>query len=239
MELIDFFDHVYVINLPERKDRLEKIKRELIEMNMPLTSEKVEIFPAIRPESAESFPSIGARGCVLSHYNILKQAKERQFNRVLILEDDLALSKYFKENEAKLLEQLQQIDWALVYFGHFLDQDIEIKTEPIVSLKPWVGDIRTTHFYGVNGKILEPLVNFFEEVQKRPAGHPDGGPMQIDGILSTFRKQNPDLITIVTTPSMGLQRGSSSDITPKWFDRITPIRKIANTLRKVRNRLKK
>ncbi|WP_254174528.1 glycosyltransferase family 25 protein [Planktothrix pseudagardhii] len=230
MQLIDFFDHVYVINLPERKDRLEQMKRELIKMNIPLTSEKVEIFPAIKPESAESFPSIGARGCLLSHYHILKQAKERQCNRVLILEDDLAISKYFEENEARLLEELQQIDWALVYFGHFLDQDKNIKTEPMVSLKPWVKDIQTAHFYGVNGKILERLVNFFEEIQRRPAGHPDGGPMHVDGVLSTFRKQNPDLITIVVTPSMGLQRGSSSDITPKWFDRITPIQKIAKLL---------
>lgn len=239
MQFIDFFDHIYVVNLPERKDRLKQMERELIQMNMPLSSEKVEIFCAIKPDSAGSFPSIGARGCFLSHYNILKQAKECQFNSVLILEDDLAVSKYFKENEARLVEQLQQIDWAFVYFGHVLDPDIKIETKPVVTLKPFSENIKTTHFYGVNGKILGRLVDFLEEVQRRPPGHPDGGPMHVDGAFSTFRKQNPDLITVVATPSIGGQRRSASDITPKWFDQITVLNKMTNIARNVRNKLMK
>jgi len=35
---------------------------------------RAEFFPAVRPETAQGFPWIGARGCFLSHLAVLKSA---------------------------------------------------------------------------------------------------------------------------------------------------------------------
>ena len=62
-------------------------------------------------------------------------------------------------------------------------------------------------------------VLFMEELQQRPPGHPDGGPMHIDGAYSTFRVQNPDVVTLIASPNLGWQRSSRSDVTPNWWAR--------------------
>lgn len=220
MQFKNFFERVYVVNLPERTDRRKLIVAELEKVGLPLTPDQVEIFPAIRPDSAGDFPSIGARGCFLSHLAILKQARQDRLSNVLIVEDDLAISEEFQHQEASLIEQLQQTDWGFVYFGHSHSQGSEGKDPTL--LQPLLGTLRTTHFYGINGGIIDSLVEFLETVKQRPAGHPDGGPMHVDGAYTHFRAKYPDVLTLVASPVLGWQQSSRSDITPGWFDR-TPI----------------
>jgi hypothetical protein len=234
-KITDYFQGVYAINLPERKDRRQFIVKELEEAGMPLTPHKVEIFPAIRPDEAGGFPSIGARGCFSSHLAILKQAKQDGLSNILIVEDDLEISAKFTTDQAVIVEQLCQQDWDFVYFGHF--QEVEQKSP--VALVPFSEEIRTTHFYAVNGRIFDRLLRFMEELQQRPPGHPDGGPMQIDGAYSTFRAQNPDVITLIASPSLGWQRSSRSDISPNWFDRVPGLRQLAGAARTSKTRLKR
>jgi hypothetical protein len=234
-KITDYFQRVYAVNLPERKDRRQLIVKELEEAGMPLTPHKVEIFPAIRPKEAGGFPSIGARGCVSSHVAILKQAKQEGLNNILIVEDDLEISEKFRTDEAVILEQLRQQDWDFVYFGHV--EKVEQKSP--VALVPFSEEMRTTHFYAVNGRIFDRLLRFMEELQQRPPGHPDGGPMQIDGAYSTFRTQNPDVITLIASPNLGWQRSSRSDITPKLWDTVPGLRQLAGAARTSKIRLKR
>ncbi len=228
MKLIDFFERVYAINLPSRKDRHRMIVQELKKAGMPPKPNKVEIFPAIRPNDAGDFPSIGARGCFESHLTILKQAQADRLTNVLIVEDDLKISEQFRSEQAVLLDRLCRTDWDFVYFGHI---------EPVaktggVTLEPFSGPLRTTHFYAVNGKILDRLVWFLEEVKRRPPGHPDGGPMHIDGAYSTLRSQNPDIVTLIASPNLGSQQSSRSDIASNaWFDRLPVFMEMASLAR--------
>ncbi|WP_228056539.1 hypothetical protein [Microcoleus sp. LEGE 07076] len=59
MKLTEFFERTYVVNLPERQDRRRDITKELANAGISLAPNSVEIFPAIRPETAGEFPSIG------------------------------------------------------------------------------------------------------------------------------------------------------------------------------------
>lgn len=235
MKIIDFFERAYVINLPERKDRLRDMKRELEKVEMPLYSEKVYLFPAIKPDIADPFKSIGIKGCFLSHYTILKEARDKNLNNVLIMEDDLAISSDFSQYTEIILTQLTQNNWSFVYFGHQLQKQEAIKGSIGQKLYPYYEAIRTAHFYGVNGTILNSLVTFLELVQQRSPGHPDGGPMNLDGAFSTFRKQNPHLLTLVAVPSLGGQRSSRSDLSPQWFDTVPGINRIINQARKLKS----
>jgi glycosyl transferase, family 25 len=70
----------------------------------------------------------------------------------------------------------------------------------------------------------------------RPAGHPLGGPMNVDGAYSTIRMQNPSLATYVYCPVLAYQRPSRSDIADlKRFDRVEMLAPIANLGRKVKS----
>src|SRR5688500_9777280 len=117
---LEFFDRVYVINLPERTDRRRVMERELVRAGMPLTPGKVEIFPAIRPADRAGFPSIGACGCFRSHLSIFKLAVENKARNVLMIEDDLNISDQFRDHFAAIARQLNSAKWDFAYFGHVL-----------------------------------------------------------------------------------------------------------------------
>lgn len=239
MKLTEFFERTYVVNLPDRQDRRRDITKELANVGISLATNSVEIFPASRPETAGEFPSIGAWGCFLSHLSILKHARQQNLSNVLVMEDDLAISPTLIAQQSALIEQLQGQDWGMVYLGHYLtDRNLpkvdpnERSSEAAVLLKPYTLGIKTTHFYGVNGQILDRLIAFLEQVQQRPKGHPDGGPMHVDGAYSTFRAQNPDITTLIAEPNLGWQRSSRSDINASaWYDYVPLVREVANVAR--------
>ncbi|OKH26165.1 LPS biosynthesis glycosyltransferase [Hydrococcus rivularis NIES-593] len=233
MKFLEFFDRIYVINLPYRVDRRKAIEKELNQAGISFLSEKVELFAAIRPDSAGSFRSIGYRGAFLSHLNVLKQAREQGLNNVLIIEDDLELSEDFKKYEDLLIAELMVRDWDIVHFGYGIESIASAREVSLPILQPFSGEMIGAQFYGVNGKVLGRLIDFFEALLQRPAGHPEGGPMSPDGAYNFFRWQNPDVVRLIAVPSFGGQRSSRSDITPSWFDRLPILRFLARVAREI------
>ena len=235
MTLLDYFDRCYVVNLPERADRRREMQQELGDAGMPFAPGRVELLTAVRPPDAGLFPSLGARGCFESHHRILRQARAEGLRNILVMEDDLTIDPRLGTYAAEMIETLRTNDWGFVYFGHALEQATPANSRTV--LQPYSGPLMTTHFYGINGAIFDRLLNFFDALLQRPPGHPDGSPMHVDGAYSTFRKQNPDVLTLITVPSLGGQRSSRSDIYPnQWFDRWPLFRELAAMARRVRAR---
>lgn len=237
MSPLEFFDRVYVINLPERTDRRRVMEKELTRAGMPLTPGKVEIFPAIRPADKAGFPSIGACGCFRSHLAIFKLAVTNNARNVLMVEDDLNISDQFREHFDSLARQLDATKWDFAYFGHVLEKPAggEVKMSPCAPETK----LMTTHFYAANGAVLPRLIDFLEQMQQRPPGDPRGGPMHVDGALSTFRRQHPDVVTLVAEPNLGFQRSSPSDVAVrKWMDRYPGAKQIAAVARAVSRKLR-
>ena len=229
--LTKYFDRTYVINLPSRPDRLREMKQELARWGVGLGSGKVELFPAIRPADPGDFPSLGARGCFTSHLEILRRALSRGSWNVLIMEDDLVIDSQLAAIEEKLVQTLSSTPWSLVYLGHRAPHVARSADDFVRSEE----ETTCAHFYGVSAQALPALVEFLETVLKRPAGHPDGGPMHYDGALTWFRAQNPRM-TLFASPSLGWQRSSRSDIAPpKWFDRVPLVRDAVSRTRRLRN----
>jgi glycosyl transferase, family 25 len=70
----------------------------------------------------------------------------------------------------------------------------------------------------------------------RPAGHVDGGPMDVDGAYNWFRRSAFQPKTLLADPQLGFQRGSPSDITDrKWYDRVPPLARLARLARSMRD----
>jgi hypothetical protein len=229
---VGFFDRIYVINLPERKDRLREITRELQSLGTSFADPRIRLLSATRPQEALGFPSPAVRGCFLSHLRLLLQAQADGLGQVLVMEDDLAFSPAFGECCEQLIQQANRQTWGLIYFGH----QIETPVPPVPELVPYTDPIGTSHFYAVNGTILNRLIDYLQAVQLRPPGHPVGGPMHYDGALTMFRAANPDILTLIAQPSLGWQRSSRSDIHGHWYDKVAGVQHVAATARHVRQR---
>src|SRR5829696_6763409 len=94
-EPLDVFQKIYVINLAARTDRRREMQEQFGRIGMRLDDPKVELFEAIRPDDADGFPSVGSRGCFLSHLGVLKRASASRLESILILEDDLNFADDF------------------------------------------------------------------------------------------------------------------------------------------------
>lgn len=236
MSLADLFERILIVSLPSRTDRRRDMVKQLQHAGMPLQPGRVEFFDAIRPDDAGGFPSIGARGCFLSHLTLLSQARDDRLANLLVIEDDLSFTARFLRDQSLVVDRLRSTPFELVYLGHKL---FESPTEPEpaegATFIPWQGRIDQTHFYGITRETIARLAECLDQIRQRPPGHPDGGPMQIDGGFNTFRRQNPDVTTLIAVPELGVQRSSRSDIaSAKFFDRIPVLRDLADMARSVR-----
>ena len=233
MNLIEQFDRVYIVNLPERQDRRREMETELHRAGLRVDGHRIRFHRAVRPDDAGLFPSLGARGCFLSHLAILNDAIESDLERILVMEDDLCIDQHFANAQARMARRLMNKGWWFAYFGHVQPvQDDAGAPAWQVTRQP----IATTHFYALNREAIRPLRDHLQACLSRPPGHPLGSPMHVDGAYSLFRAQHPEMLTLIATPSMGGQRSSRSDIYPnKWYDRIPVLMRIAGALRTLKN----
>jgi GR25 family glycosyltransferase involved in LPS biosynthesis len=236
-KLIEYFGGAYLINLPERKDRLRLAQRVLARANC-VAGGGLQIYAAKKFIDRAGFPDPGARGCFNSHAECLRLAQREGGRHVLLLEDDIALSSSLSRLAPSILSQLRSERWDLVYFGHERTGEIEnanyrtvdVRLAPIKS----EAEMRTTHFYGVNNRILSRLIAHLDRVAAGSEGDQEFGPMPIDGALNIFRRKNRDIKTLIANPKLGWQRPSRSDITPRSFDNLRAFHSFTERLRELK-----
>ena len=235
---LDYFARIFIINLPSRKDRQTEIAAQLKAIRLSLTDAGVELFPAVRPEAAEGFPSIGARGCFMSHLGVLRSAQALGLQRVAIFEDDLDFVGDFNARIQPIVKRLECIDWSIFYGGYdvahaprgeCLGELVEAEPDELVG---------TTHFVVFQGEAIAAAVQYLEKILARPAGDPDGGPMHVDGAYNWFRRANPHFKTLLASPELGFQRASRTDIHDlRWYDATPVVREFVAGLRSLKNAL--
>jgi hypothetical protein len=223
------FEEAHIINLVDRPDRRRQMARQTGTLNE--FAEVVRFYGAIRPVSAGEFPSVGARGCFESHLHVLRQACSDGVKSVLLVEDDFDFRR--DSSAVSVIEPLTETDWDIFYGAHLLPE------RPAASLAVLAPDqpVITASFVGFRGRVLSAMVQFLEEMLRRPAGSPHYGPMHVDGAYSVFRMLNPDVRTLAAFPPLGRQRRSISDITPSGLvlDRWPATHKLAQLARRACN----
>lgn len=232
--LTDYFDQIRIVNLPMRQDRRREVIEQLEKIGLHIGVNDVAFFEAVRPSDAAGFPNIGARGCFLSHLQILKEAVAGNCQRVLILEDDVNFVDKFSAGLPDLLKALEHWQWDICYLGHAFAASSQKPSGFSYCSEP----IQTSHAYAVNGQALPVLIDYLETVLSREPGHPLGGPMHYDGALSMFRAQNPHIQTLILTPPVVYQRPSRTDIHDlAFYDRLPGLRQLANWARRHKARV--
>ncbi|MCI5164916.1 MAG: LPS biosynthesis glycosyltransferase [Candidatus Electrothrix sp. GM3_4] len=231
------FDRIYVINLPERTDRLREVTAALERIGVSFAPGKVELFPAVKPTDAAGFPSPGVRGCFLSHLSVLKKASELDLPSVLVLEDDVEFAGVSQRVWTSILQQLNNQPWNFVYLGytHVDSATRATRGAEQVEMIPFPGSLRCAHAYAISRSTYSPLIQHLEELQQRRPHHPDGGPMDVDGAFNVFRRKYPETLTLIAEPQVAWQRASHSDLHSKYWHRILGCRTLLRPARKLKN----
>lgn len=156
----DFFEKIYCINLDHRTDRWQECCDIFNQYNI---INKVERFPAIQYKHQDSRYSkaMGQLGCSASHFEITRNALERNLENYLVLEDDF----YFLDKPEILFNKLNNslkqlpLDWNMFYLGANLDSSyglypIEKYSENLLKLN----SCHTTHAFSVNKNLYEKIL---------------------------------------------------------------------------------
>lgn len=208
----EYFDKIFIINLEHRTDRWEQCVNILSEYNIT----NYERFSAICPKY-EDIPEklyknlvvnkkkwyvTGAIGCKLSHLEIIKLAKERNYNNFLVLEDDFCIQKNINEFNNifnNFINEINRIKWDMIYLGG----NNLIKPNSIDNFKLLHKAIKvnTTHAYCMNSSLFDKCINEISICGT-----------EIDDYYKNNIQKNNELNVFCIFPSLIKQRESVSDI---------------------------
>lgn len=196
-DMTSIYDHIFVINLDSRKDRLESVKKELGNLQW-------ERFSAIKPSKVPDWFLTGkddtyrrgSYGCLLSHYNIIKIAKSRNYKRVLIFEDDIGF-KNSLDILYKAVEQLnsKNLNWGLLYLaGNHREKCVKIDKNVVKLVKSY-----STCSYIIDSSIYDMIL---DELPLWPA--------EVDVYYSDIVQKRVNCYC--TKPHITYQKSNRSDI---------------------------
>lgn len=210
----------------------EQVKR----IGLSLPSERISIFDAVRPPDAGNFPTLGARGCFMSHLGVLREAQRRGLHRVMVWEDDLDFTEDFTASLEGMRSTLDREDWSMFYGTYAAPNGIPDGGSPLRRADSTT-QLVNTQFMAFQGTAIQAAADYLEKMLSRPAGDPAGGPMHVDGALNWFRKAHPDRITLLSVPQLGFERPSRTDVHELgWYDRVPVLKSIVESLRKFKPR---
>jgi glycosyl transferase, family 25 len=236
--LVEYFGASYLINLPERVDRLKVAKKELARVGWNIGDNGVQIVPALSFSERAGFPNAAVRGCFQSHLECLRRAQVENRRSVLILEDDIGLSSSLGHLTPSIISQLDIAGWDFAYFGHYGTGEIPNARSNMVpselKFDVWTAPISCTHFYGINSRIFARLIADLERHASGVEGDQEAGPMPVDGAFNMFRRDNPNVRTLIAHPKLGWQRSSRSDINPQKLDRVHFLRPLTAIWRDIK-----
>lgn len=207
MKLNEYFDKIICINLNKRTDRWSDMKQQFIKHNIDVIRfEAIEGNPMDWKSHSfigrrNSFP--GAMGCIASHVNVYKMAKENGWKNVLIIEDDCDFIENINELFEESIKTLPK-DWDLLYFGGVHEtKNGEFMPEPYNKYFVKAKRIITTTCYAVNHTCYDLILNTVLKTEPY-------FDCPIDTYLGAYIQ--PNLETYAYHPPIAWQRPSHSDI---------------------------
>jgi glycosyl transferase family 25 len=190
----------FYINLDRRPDRRAEIEGELERMGI----------------SGERFPAIdispGAVGCIISHIESLKLAKERGYPNVLILEDDLTFLVSKEDLWATLDSAMQETggDYDVIMLAYNIAKSREFSPNLLT-----IQDAQTASAYIVHSRFYSTLIGQSEwaldKLWKTRVIHLFAYDIAWKDIQEESR-------WFATSRRIGLQRASFSDIEGRHVD---------------------
>jgi GR25 family glycosyltransferase involved in LPS biosynthesis len=150
----DYFNKIFVINLAKATERWQIFTKELSKLGVSLND--VHRFEAI---DGTQIPPLGVLkngelGCHLSHLRILEMAQKKNYECILIFEDDVEFHRNFKLLFPKYMKQVPE-GWDLLYFGGNHSEDPQPVSKNILR----VTNTKCAHAYAVHKRMYQPLID--------------------------------------------------------------------------------
>ena len=116
----DYFDKISVLNLHRRKDRLSgidnRLKRFGIEYERFGATDGGSIRPIWEKFNNKNFTNPNYLACSISHISIYRDAIEKSYQKILIIEDDVLINK----NIHSIFESISFPDWKDIFYLGFI-----------------------------------------------------------------------------------------------------------------------
>jgi len=233
MGILDYFDRMAIVHLPDREDRFRALRAELSRIGIDINGPKVAVPDPPMPDDPNGYRSRGVFGSFLSHLEILEAAYRDGLETVWILEDDAIFSNRFGHEQEAVARYLRNNAWDMFFAGHSVWKALP---DSPTSLLRFSGPFIWAHSYAVHRRILPRLIEFLHQTMERAVGHPEGGKLYIDAAYFFFRQANPDVICVVSSPCFSVQKGSRSSLNSgPWFEKYSPTRFALNLAREIRD----
>jgi GR25 family glycosyltransferase involved in LPS biosynthesis len=170
MTLNNYVDKIFVINLPHRKDRLERF-----EQLSKIYNFEYEVFEAFNGKEKidSNFEYEGVKvsdyryyyrydyfrsqiGCLISHLNLIKHCRQMNLSKVMIFEDDCGFHENFDLRLDNLMSKVNP-DWQLLYLSGSVPEFISDHDG-----YSKISKILTTHSYMIKSEIFDLVINNFK-----------------------------------------------------------------------------
>lgn len=211
ISLNNYVDHIFVISMKHRSDRLEHFDKLSKQYNF-----EYEVFQGFNGQLINSDfqyankqigPPYGLVryfkgniGCIISHIEVIKNGKNKSYNKIAIFEDDCEFHEDFNLRLKYLMDQIGQ-EYQLLYLGGSIP-DITQQFNGYGKIQ----SICTTHSYIINISLYDLVINHLSNnVFTKP----------VDVCFSDIH-QHCD--AYVALPFLTYQKSGFSDINQKYVE---------------------
>lgn len=195
MRLNEFFDQILVINLNRRPDRLEKVSREFQRHNLEVSVAEAYDGRLMYPKHPAKVA--GQLGCLKSHLECIRYARDHKLQNVLILEDDVEFHDELEERFSQAVEALPPW-WDVLYLGGNTNKEPRALTPYAPGLMQ-VHYLLCLHAYAINAKAYDRIL-IYAETARNPI---------IDVIMVELQQE---LNCFKADPNIAWQSAGYSDI---------------------------
>lgn len=193
MNPFDFFSEIYCINLDHRTDRWLQCQQEFEKLGI---LDRVQRFSAIKNDD-------GRVGVIQSNLAIVKLAKQKKLENVLVFEDDVKFIHNANDTLDYLDKAIKQIklSWQLFYLGANTHTKLIKITPNLIYLK----NAFAVHSMAYHKTIYDKFINYAEEIKQIRSQ---------SNILDVWLANDVQAkqIALMVNPILTTQRESYSDI---------------------------
>jgi len=186
----NYFDHIYCVNLDKRTDKWEECVKIFDKHNL-----SVERFSAIDGNTINNPTKLmnGEWGLLQTHIKLIKDAKNKGYKNILILEDDVEFMDDINNIFNNIKEQIPN-DWLMLYLGgNHVGGSIRISENIFRVIHTF-----TTHAFSINSELFDLIINGLPNYKKA-----------VDVFYAELHSIFP---SYVIRPHLAWQRESFSDI---------------------------
>ena len=209
----DFFDKIYCINLPECKNRWERVSKEFKKVGILNRVERIWTTPPDKNFKISSLRLPTMFGCGLSHLKSLFHAMHENVENVLIFEDDVVFVDDYKERLIVSINELPK-EWDILFLGG--NPRVKLNKTSSVLYQPTITSdhlnlFRGAFAYSISRAAMIQLCDFYFEniVQSKPSV------AAWDGITSKITARNKSYAIVpyicTTTPCQSIIQGCFVD----------------------------